>query len=727
MPDYLDEETSIAFRCGTDPVRILETIASCYVGDHPAQPFVYRAFNRSGFRQLADGRYDLNLGEKHPDARQGQYGYAFAKLWSGKGGAWEGALSCYGPVRVHVNGQLLYRSEVADELTPGARKVLRLPLQAGWNTVLVTAMKTASGFGCSFGTVRSKWPSPVFLAPFAERSGQVGWIYSGLADSDLFQDKAVPEAASQECASGIEWYPGRPWSLLEQTCGVGKRLFGAGQAGCAAYAWTRVECKEPGQRLYRLAFESAGPALVWVDGEQCLAVEDEGAAEREMMLGYGVHDVLVRFQHGRSDWGFRLELSGKRGVCRFVQPHPVHGTKEPWLYLGPVPAERHLFSGTAALDGLWEGVGGSIYWRTDEPDVWVRAYPDNGNFARWTYPLGVTLYGLLRAGRMLERQSLVRYAAGHVQACTRMYAYSLWERESYGFPAVNYQLAGMDMLDDCGSFASAMLEAYADSPDPTSLAVARDVADFILHRHERKENGVFYRESPGYYMENTLWADDLYMSIPFLIRYAKLTGESRCLDEAAGQFLLFSRYLFMPEQRIMSHVYDFKRGTATGVPWGRGNGWPAFTLAELLEALPAGHPQRPELLDFFNRFCSGLLALQGKEGLWHQVLNDPESYEEASCTAMFVYAFSRGVRLGLLDNPEVYAEAALRGWEGLTRHAVDQWGNVYGVCKGSKFSFNPDYYKYDLPWGLNDTHGIGIVLLAGVEIAAMVSGLGSEG
>lgn len=726
MSHYLDEEESIAFRCGIEPTRVLETIASRYVGDHPAVPFVFRAFNRTGFRQLIDGRYDLNLGEKHPDARQGQYAYAFAKMWSGKEAFWEAALSCYGPVRVYVNGQLLYRSEVVDELNPGNRKPLRIPLRTGWNTVLITAVKTASGFGCIIGTVRSKWASPVLLEPFAERSGQAGWIYSGLDDRDLFLDKGIPEAASPEESSGIGWFPGRRWSALEQSYGAGKRLFGVGEAGLAAYAWARAECKEPGRAGYRLALESAGSAEVWVDGELRIAMEAGGTVGRELILGYGPHDVLVKFQPGGEDWGFRLELEGERGACHLLQPQPVHGTQEPWLYLGPVPAEGQLFPGTATLIGLWEREAGGIYWRIDEPDVWVRPYLENANFARWSYPLGVTLYGLLRTGRMLERPDLIRYVAGHVHACTGMYAYSLWEAERYGFPALNHQLVGMDMLDDCGSFASAMLEVYADIADPASLVIARDVADFIMNRHERKADGMLYRACPGYYMENTLWGDDLYMSIPFLIRYARLTGESGCLDEAVRQFLLFSRYLYMPEQRIMSHVYDFKRGTATMVPWGRGNGWPAFTLSELLEALPAGHPQRGELVDFFNRFCSGLLALQGKEGLWHQVLNDPASYEETSCTAMFIYAFCRGVRLGLLEGPEPYVEAAMRGWAGLTRHAVDQWGNVYGVCGGSRYSFSPDYYKDDLKWVLNDTHGIGIVLLAGMEVAAMLEELGNE-
>ena len=66
----------------------------------------------------------------------------------------------------------------------------------------------------------------------------------------------------------------------------------------------------------------------------------------------------------------------------------------------------------------------------------------------------------------------------------------------------------------------------------------------------------------------TMWCDDLYMSTPFLMRYGQLTGNTAYWDDAINQFLLFRQYLYIPEQQIMSHVYDFVRGRATGIPGG---------------------------------------------------------------------------------------------------------------------------------------------------------------
>ena len=84
---------------------------------------------------------------------------------------------------------------------------------------------------------------------------------------------------------------------------------------------------------------------------------------------------------------------------------------------------------------------------------------------------------------------------------------------------------------------------------------------------------------------------------------------------------------------------------------------------------------------------------------------------------MFTYAFARGVIRQRLDRR--FAEAAQKGWDGICREAIDCDGDVYGVCCGSAYSFRADYYKYELPWLKNDTHGTGVVLLAGTEISKL--------
>jgi len=133
--------------------------------------------------------------------------------------------------------------------------------------------------------------------------------------------------------------------------------------------------------------------------------------------------------------------------------------------------------------------------------------------------------------------------------------------------------------------------------------------------------------------------------------------------------------------------------------------------------LPENHPRREFLLDFFRRHSAGCLDCQDENGMWHQVLDMPSSYIETSCTAIFICAFCRGIRYNWFEgDTAIYRIAVEKAWHALETYSIDRGGNVYGVCRGSEFSFNPKYYAQHLLPRLNDTHGIGIVLLAGVEL-----------
>ena len=206
------------------------------------------------------------------------------------------------------------------------------------------------------------------------------------------------------------------------------------------------------------------------------------------------------------------------------------------------------------------------------------------------------------------------------------------------------------------------------------------------------------------------------MSGPFLCRYSELTGSMEGMNACANQLLQYKDLLFMPDKQIMSHMRCLRNGKSNRIPWSRGNGWVLFTLSELLQKLPVGHEKRPALLLFFRELSAGYMKLRDASGLWHQILDEPGTYLESSATAMFICAFSRGLRNGWYDVAvlDEVRSAVERAWKGLCEQAIDRDGNLYGVCRGSGFSFSRAYYR-TLMWNFNDTHGIGIVMLAGVE------------
>lgn len=83
---------------------------------------------------------------------------------------------------------------------------------------------------------------------------------------------------------------------------------------------------------------------------------------------------------------------------------------------------------------------------------------------------------------------------------------------------------------------------------------------------------------------------------------------------------------------------------------------------------------------------------------------------------MFLCAMARGVRYGWFDieQTNIVVSCVRRAWKDLAKYVIDRQGNLHGVCKGSGWSYDRSYYA-SLWWNFNDTHGTGIVMLAGTE------------
>jgi unsaturated rhamnogalacturonyl hydrolase len=711
VSQYFASDKSIFHWVGDDIPRVLEIIANRYIGQNPPLPFVFRTYSQRGLSQREDGRYDLNLDPKWPQAKTGEWAYVYGRLWSEHEGQADLHISAYSPTNVFVNGRLIYCALLAHETDVQAVKTVFAPVQKGWNSFFIKTRKTPAGFGCVLGTAHPGWAPLHFMSPFAEREGQAGWVYSQTSDQDIYPEDKLPGMGESEQTTGLMWFPQSSWDAEAAGHKVSGRIFGI-QPGKTAYAWSCLDVTAPGQKI-TLHCAAAGSTKIWIDGA---SVWDGQAGQftLDLTLSHGRHDVLLATVSASDDWG--CVLSG----AEFCLPYPIQGVSDAWLHLGPFDAPLPLApTEIQTLYKLFDNNGQAVYWRVDMPETYVRPHAENELFGKWNYPLGVTLYGLLQTARLLGRQDVKDYVVRHVNECVKTYPYSLYDRRQFGFQAINHQLVNMSCLDDCGSFGAATLETYKEYQSPEYRVVADAIADYILNKQVRTADGAFYRV-------RTMWVDDLYMSTPFLGKYYKLTGAQKYIDDAARQFLLFKKYLFLPEHKIMSHIYDFGYKLPTGIPWGRGNGWCLFSLSEVLEMLPADHPDRVALIEFFNELSEGYLALQGQRGLWHQVLTEPDAYEETSCTAMFAYAFARGVRLGWLKEPARYVEAVRRAWLGLTQISIDRFGNVHGVCRGSSYAFTSDYYKYELLWRTNDTHGIGIIMLAGVEVLKLREWLASR-
>ena len=124
--------------------------------------------------------------------------------------------------------------------------------------------------------------------------------------------------------------------------------------------------------------------------------------------------------------------------------------------------------------------------------------------------------------------------------------------------------------------------------------------------------------------------------------------------------------------------------------WGRGNGWMAAGMALLLSYLDETNPCRPKVLQGYRDMMVALLRFQRTDGLWGQLVNEPDSWGETSGSAMFAYAFILGSAHGWLDR-SVYLPAARKAWVALCAK-LDAHANISDVCVGTGKKNDHQYY-----------------------------------
>lgn len=191
------------------------------------------------------------------------------------------------------------------------------------------------------------------------------------------------------------------------------------------------------------------------------------------------------------------------------------------------------------------------------------------------------------------------------------------------------------------------------------------------------------------------WIDDMYMVGMLQIQAYRAIGESKYADRAALQLTAYIEKLQQPNG-LFFHGPDFH------YHWGRGNGWVASSMAEVLKSLSADHPLREKLMSGYKQMMAALLEYQSDNGMWRQLIDYEYSWAESSCTAMFAYAMTAGVQNGWLNEKE-YKPAVDKAWEALCAH-VDRHGTIREICIGTGQKDDIEFYL-KRPRTLGDFHG----------------------
>lgn len=251
-------------------------------------------------------------------------------------------------------------------------------------------------------------------------------------------------------------------------------------------------------------------------------------------------------------------------------------------------------------------------------------------------------------------------------------------------------------------FGAVPLELAMQTGQRPYLELGRRMADaqWTLPSGSRATPEARALAARGLTWQTRMWIDDMFMITAVQAQAYRATGNPVYIDRAAKEMVVYLDSLQRPNG-LFYHAPD--------VPfyWGRGNGWMAAGMTELLRSLPEDNPDRARIMQGYRRMMQALLQYQSPQGMWRQLVDDPAAWPETSGTGMFTYAMITGVKAGWLD-AKMYGPAARKAWLALISY-LDDHADMREVCEGTNKKNDRQYYL-DRKRVTGDLHGQAPVL-----------------
>ncbi|MRX69442.1 Rhamnogalacturonyl hydrolase YesR [Flavobacterium resistens] len=334
-----------------------------------------------------------------------------------------------------------------------------------------------------------------------------------------------------------------------------------------------------------------------------------------------------------------------------------------------------------------------------------------GAFRLTSYEWGVTYAGMLLASKATGEKYYADYSNKRIQLIADI-------AENYNEKNIKdkdmLKTLHPEALDFAGALCAAFIKAKKDGLKANIDPLVNNYIDFISNKQFRLKDGTLARNRP---QDNTLWLDDMFMSVPALAQMGSYTGNTKYYDDAVKQVNQFSERMFNSQKGIYMHGWVESMTVHPQFHWARANGWAVMTMVELLEVLPKNHPGYNQVLTQLQKHIAGLVQYQDGTGFWHQLLDRNDSYLETSATAIYAYSIARAINRGYVDKM-TYAPAVLLAWNAVATKVNDK-GQVEGTCVGTGMGFDPAFYYYR-PVNVFAAHGYGPVLLAGAEVIMLL-------
>ena len=291
---------------------------------------------------------------------------------------------------------------------------------------------------------------------------------------------------------------------------------------------------------------------------------------------------------------------------------------------------------------------------------------------KWEWPQGVAMFTMMKVYAATGDKAVLEQARnwydGHI---------------ARGLPEKNINtvapMLGMTFL-------------YEITREEKYLSLIREWSAAIMRDFLRTEEGGLQHRTSDDINDQQLWDDTLFMTVLFLYRAGLLLNEPSYIEEAKYQFLLHIKYLHGTENGLWYHGFCFiGRHHFADAYWARGNSWFTAGALEFLEWLDEKDCVYRTILETWREQCEALKKVQDPgTGLWHTLLDCPDSYLETSASAAIAYGMLKGVRLGLLD--ETFGPVAEKALSGVLSR-IGEDGIVQGVSYGTPMGENLDFYR----------------------------------
>ncbi|MEG8947829.1 glycoside hydrolase family 88 protein [Rosettibacter firmus] len=228
-------------------------------------------------------------------------------------------------------------------------------------------------------------------------------------------------------------------------------------------------------------------------------------------------------------------------------------------------------------------------------------------------------------------------------------------------------------LSDACSPGEAVLWAAKKTGDESLMNGFNKLLDYIMNKAPRNKDGIIYH----FTNVPQIWSDINYMLPPFL-------AVAKKYEEAVKQIEGAFSCLWNPDKKLLSHMWDCEKNEFVRKDcWGVGNGWSAAGLTRVINMLPDSMQQeKNKLINYVKDIIDGCIAHIREDGLFHNIVDNPNSFVETNLSQMLAYTIYRGIKSGWLDKSyKKYADKMRTA----AHSKVDKLGLVQGVCGSPEF------------------------------------------